>query len=84
MNIFTDMCHAIHEASKIYMTPKRWWNVHNGECTEKLCLNASTLGPGEQNAVSSLPVVGLQQLENSCETVGTLSWPAGSYLIIFI
>jgi len=41
------------------------------------------LGPGEQNTVSGSPVVGLQQLENSCETVGTLSWLAGSYLIIF-
>jgi len=55
--------------------------VHSGKCTEKLCLTASTLGPGEQNAVSSSPD-GLQQLENSCENVGTLSWPAGSYLII--
>jgi len=64
------------------MTPKRWWNVHNGECVEKLCLNASLLGPGEQNSVSRSPDVGLQQLENSCENVGTLSWLAGSYLII--
>jgi len=72
MNIFIDICQVINEETKI-MTPKRWWNVHNGKCTEKLCLIASMLGPGEQNALSHSPDVGLQQLENSCENVGTLS-----------
>jgi hypothetical protein len=55
MKILIDICQIIHEQTEIYMTPKRWWNVHNGKCIEKLCLIASTSDPGEQNEVSSSP-----------------------------